>query len=118
AEDGYQLWLRYDLIDGPTGQQYREHATALVVAGSSSTLTVAHEELQRGLGAMLGRPLALSNELRDGAIVIGTPASSPLIARLNLPLGADDGFVIRSAAVAGHRVTLIAGSHDIGVLYG
>src|SRR5947209_5485741 len=90
----------------------------LVVAGSSASIDAAREELRRGLGAMLGRPLAMSNAVGAGAIVIGTPQSSPVIANLKLPLTGDEGFVVRGERIAGHPVTVIAANRDIGVLYG
>jgi len=117
AEDGYDLWLRYRPVESAWQQAYGPHATAVVVEGKSATLQAAAEELRRGIGGMLGRPPAAS--LRPGAIVIGT-SRSPLISALHLPLKkvGDEGFVIRSTAVAGHRVTVIAANRDIGVLYG
>ena len=118
ADDGYELWLRYRSVEAPLQQQYRQRATMLVVAGSSASIDAAREELRRGLGAMLGRPLAMSNAVGDGAIVIGTPQSSPVIANLKLPLTGDEGFVVRGERIAGHPVTVIAANRDIGVLYG
>jgi alpha-glucuronidase len=57
-----------------------------------------------------------------GALVLGTPRSSPLVAALGL---ADDlaqvgqeGFVIRHATVDGPRCLAVAANADVGVLYG
>ena len=52
--------------------------------------------------------------------MLGTPASSPLIRSLNLPLQdlGREGFLIRTVTVAGHRAIVIAGNGDVGVLYG
>jgi alpha-glucuronidase len=72
---------------------------------------------------MLGRDVPLLDAVdRDGALVAGTPAGSPAIVALGI--GADlgrvgeEGFVIRSTAVAGKRATVIAANTDLGVLYG
>ena len=121
AEDGYDLWLRYRPIEAAALARYRAAATGIVRQGDSPTLSAATDELRRGLGGLLARPIAVTAApAADGAILIGTPASSPLIRTLNLPLQnlGREGFLIRSASVAGHRVTVIAGNSDIGVLYG
>ena len=119
AEDGYDLWLRYKPVETAALPAYRSHATTIVAAGSSPTVAAAVSELKRGLSGMLAGDVTTGN-LSDGAIVIGTPASSDIVKSLNLPLAGlgDEGFVIRSTAVRGHPVTVIAGNTDVGVLYG
>jgi alpha-glucuronidase len=56
----------------------------------------------------------------NGALIVGTPASSPLVGKLELDtdqLGGD-GYLIRSVVVDGHRATVIAANDDLGALYG
>ena len=120
AEDGYDLWLRYHTVEQTALEQYRPLASELVVGASSPTLDVARDELVRGLGGLLGQPLSVKAQIADGAIIIGTPASSPVVADLKLPLKTvgDEGYLIRSVAVGGHPVTVIAANSDAGVLYG
>jgi alpha-glucuronidase len=121
AEDGYDLWLRYRPLAEAARQSYAPRAATIVVQGDSATLTAARDELARGLGGLLGRAVpATTGGIEDGAILIGTPASSPLIAALRLPLqkAAREGFVIRSTRVNGHPITVIAANSDVGVLYG
>ena len=110
AEDGYDLWLRYRPLAPQQAQQYRPHATAIVVRGDSATLRVAGHELKRGLTAMLGRPIE-SGQVRDGAIVLERLA----VRQRNL---GDEGYAIRTTRVAGHPATVITANRDIGVLYG
>jgi alpha-glucuronidase len=124
AETGYELWLRYRLVSDPTLlTAYRGALTHLVAGGDSPTIVAAREELVRGIGGLLGRdlPVAASIE-RDGAIVIGTPASSTVIAalRMGMELRAlgPEGYIVRSASVAGRRTIVIAANSDVGVLYG
>ena len=52
--------------------------------------------------------------------MIGTPESSAFVGGLKLPLAAlgKEGYLIRSVALNGHAVTVIAANSDIGVLYG
>ncbi len=120
AEDGYDLWLRYRPIEAAAQQSYAPLASAIVVQGDSPTLSMARDELARGLGGLLARPVPLASETTDGAIVIGTPASSPLVAGLRLPLdkAGPEGYLIRSANIGGHHVTVVAANSDVGVLYG
>ncbi|RAK51335.1 alpha-glucuronidase family glycosyl hydrolase [Phenylobacterium deserti] len=121
ADDGYDLWLRYRPIEARYADAYRTAATEVVVQGSSPTLLAARAELNRGLSGLLGAaPLVSAAPTRDGAVVVGTPASSPLIASLRLPLDkvGPEGFIIRSAQTGGRRVTVVAANSDVGALYG
>ncbi|MES2473178.1 MAG: alpha-glucuronidase family glycosyl hydrolase, partial [Pseudomonadota bacterium] len=119
AETGYDLWLRY----APVEAQYKSrYAVSALVSGTSSpTLDVARDELNRGLTGMLGAaPPAASSVTGDGALVIGTPASSPIVAALNLPLNAlgREGYLIRNVVIADRKAVVIAANSDAGVLYG
>lgn len=121
-EDGYDLWLRYVPVEGPRLAEYREAAAQLVMgADPSPTLSAARAELARGLTGLLGIRLAVVRHVTaSGAIVLGTPSSSPEIARMHLDLhrlGAE-GYLIRSIRIGGRRATLIAGQTDLGALYG
>lgn len=120
AETGYDLWLRYQPIERGWQQRYAAGATHVIAPNASPTIDAALDELDRGLGGMLGEaPVRRATVTGDGAIVLGT-AKSPLIAPLNLPLArlGAEGFLIRSATIHGKRVTVIAANSDIGVLYG
>jgi alpha-glucuronidase len=124
AETGYDLWLRYVPVkDAAQRRAYRQAAGAIAAQGRSPAARVAATELRRGLGGLLGGEVAVSEGVRaGGTVVVGTPSASPLIARLGWsdrlePLG-DEGYVIRSARIAGHPVTVIASRGDAGALYG
>ena len=124
AEDGYDLWLRYPLIsDASLLNRYRASAASLLVTGDSATIGVARAELTRGLRGLLGREIPpLRGDNSDGAIVAGTPATSPLIRGLNLAAdlkqAGSEGFLIRSVLLNNRPATIIAGNTDVGVLYG
>ena len=119
AEDGYDLWLRYRPMEAGAQGQYRPLATGVVSEGASPSLDAAKSELLRGLSGLLDRSVS-TGAVTDGAVVIGTPATSPLLAGLKLPLAGlgNEGYLIRSTALNGHAVTVIAANSDIGVLYG
>jgi alpha-glucuronidase len=119
AEDGYELWLRYRPIANLSLREHYQQSASEIAA--PPLLALAQSELSRGLSGLLGRPEALTAQpTRNGSIVLGTPRSSPLIARLDLPLPktGTEGYVIRSVTHAGHRITVIAANSDAGVLYG
>ena len=119
AEDGYDLWLRYRPMEAAAQARYRPLATAIVSQGSSPSLNAAKNELIQGFRGLLGKAVGAGSVI-DGAVVIGTPAGSSLIAGLQLPLGklGREGYLIRSTVLGGHAVTVIAANSDIGVLYG
>ena len=124
AEDGSDLWLRYRLV-GDTARlaEYRATITQLVAPSDAPTIQAARAELVAGLRGLLGRDIPVAGDVtRDGALIVGTPAGSRLVA--GLPLGdalrdaGPEGFVIRAMAVRGRRATVVAANRDVGVLYG
>nr|WP_239556788.1 alpha-glucuronidase family glycosyl hydrolase [Dyella flava] len=121
AEDGYELWLRYHPLTPGQAVLYRGHTAELIIGSTTPTQIATRNELQRGLSGLLGQDLPLSETVtRDGAIIVGTAASSPLIAKLRLDIQSlgSDGYVIRNVIVDGHPATAIVGGSDIGALYG
>jgi alpha-glucuronidase len=124
AETGSDLWLRYTTVAEPSGRDgYRQVATAIVAPSRSPTGELIAAELVRGLSGLLGSPIArVDRPSGAGAIVAGTPSSSPLVAALGwndtLATLGDEGYVIRSAMVAGVPATVIASAGEAGVLYG
>lgn len=120
-EDGYELWLRYRPVEPAWRARYAAAATMLVEGAPSPTLDAARDELRRGLEGLLGRSVPVGRSVAgDGAVLFGTPASSPDIAALGLDLAAlgDEGYLIRSVRRHGHNAIVIAARRDIGVLYG
>ncbi|MFD3002345.1 alpha-glucuronidase family glycosyl hydrolase [Pontibacter toksunensis] len=124
AEDGYRLWLRYDqLNDAARLKDYRKAISGILVDGDSPTLLAAEKELKMGLDGLLGKAVPLTEKLtRKGAIVAGTPESSPLIRSLNindkLQEVGEEGYLILSTTINGKKVTAIAANTAVGVLYG
>ena len=124
VDDGYELWLRYPLVaDSARLAEYRAAISELVITSDAPTLRVAREELARGLSGLLGRGTPVTDApTLDGALIVGTPANSAVIASLSLAAAlraaGPEGFVIRALPVKGHRAIVIAANRDIGVLYG
>ena len=124
GESGYDLWLRYTAVPEASGRAaFRQMATAIVATSRSPTGEVFAAELQRGLSGLLGSAIPrVDRPSAPGAIVAGTPATSPLIASLgwkaSLARLGDEGYVIRSVTLAGVPATVVASSGEAGVLYG
>ena len=121
-EDGYDLWLRYRPLPETRLKDVENCVRAFVFGVESPTLAIARDELERAFFAMLVKciPQQQQDGICDGAIVVGTPDSLPLIAGLELPLSGvgKEGYLVRSLTFAGRHVTVIAGNTDIGALYG
>lgn len=118
AEDGYALWLRYV---PPGDAQAAVQVTALAAPAATPTQQATRAELLRGLSGLLGaRPPSVERPDHDGALVVGTPASSPLLAALGPELAGlgREGYLIRRMRLGGHAATVIAANEDIGALYG
>jgi alpha-glucuronidase len=121
AEDGYDLWLRYRPASPALIERYRATVTHVVTTSTAPTLQAARDELKRGLSGILAADIPTSDKVeRAGAVVIGTPASSEIVAAIKLPLAelGPEGYLLRSARFDGQPITVIAANTDIGVLYG
>src|SRR6478735_7113503 len=125
AEDGYDLWLRYQRVeDAARLRRYQDVLVRqLVVGGQSPTMRLVSDELIRGFKGLIGVSVPVAADVTGGgAIVAGTPANSPFIARLALASDlagvGSEGYLIRSLQDRRGPVTVIAANTDTGVLYG
>ncbi|EKU73279.1 MULTISPECIES: alpha-glucuronidase family glycosyl hydrolase [Sphingobium] len=116
AEDGYDLWLRNVPADAAAAQQIGANARS-IVGGTSPTLTIARQELQRGIAGLTGATVPLTATVQQGAILLQSAAQQdkPLVPTDGL---GPDGYAIRTMTVVGKPVTVIAGATDVGVLHG
>lgn len=121
AEDGYRLWLRHAPLEAERREALADaYRGILTPADASPTLALAREELAAGLLGLLRTKVPLAQAPGAGVIVLGTPASSPVVRGLELPLErlGRAGYVIRATELDGDAVTVIAANGDTGVLYG
>lgn len=123
GEDGYRLWLRYESLPQQMVGVYRPRVTSVVVEGQSATLDAIRTELVSGCTGLLGSAVPVAEKIdHDGALVVGTPKSSPLIATLRwerqLAALGPEGFIIRSVKLGRRPVTVIASTGEVGALYG
>jgi alpha-glucuronidase len=124
SEDGYELWLRYrPLTDPDRLGEYRDLIDCVSVLGSSATAGIIHDELERALPVLLGKPVPFSPPGTTGkALVVGTvrelaAAGVTLPSADVLPLGGE-GFLIRSDPPGDDARIVITGNLEPGVLYG
>jgi alpha-glucuronidase len=79
--------------------------------------------LIQGLTGLTGASVKLATAVQSGgAVVVGTPTTSTLIAGLalasELPALGPDGYLVRAADVQGQRAFVVAANTELGVLYG
>jgi alpha-glucuronidase len=109
ADDGYRLWLKYDLIkDARQRASYARSTQFIVLNSSSPVLKTAAEELQTGLQGLVGKtvPIVANAGGKTGGIVL---ASDPNLKSVN-----DEGYQILNR----QNTITITGKIDSGVLYG
>lgn len=125
CEDGYRLWLRYNLIsDSNLINNYRSSIQEIVCYENAQTIEIALSELKQGLGGLIGKSILISKKIeQNGSVVIGTfknLKSQKTISNsiFNENIREDEGYLIKSAIIDSKRCILIAGANPIGVLYG
>jgi alpha-glucuronidase len=123
-ETGADLWLRYPKvpIPGRLGE-YQAAFTHVVSSATGASTKAATDELVQGLSGLTGTNVALAATVQGaGAVVVGTPTTSTLIAGLplasELPALGTDGFLVRMADLSGQKVVAVAANTEVGALYG
>lgn len=124
AENGYDLWLRYQKVDNSQLlNSYSKTLAKLNFPVNSATLTEAKKELQQGLNGLLDTNLPETDGISKGTLLVGTLASSKVLSGIHAitneisGLG-DEGFLIKTLKVNGTPCTVIAARKDMGVMYG
>lgn len=120
ADDGHRLWLRYELAAPEPRSRYAANATEIVSDGGGSVARAAVAESEHALSGLLGRRTPVRAQVdQDGAIIVAL-ANSPELQALHLKLHGlgNEGFLIRTARLNAHRVTVIAANGEPGLLYG
>ncbi|MDE3057900.1 MAG: alpha-glucuronidase [Bacteroidota bacterium] len=130
ADDGHQLWLRYNLISNKQKLiEYRELIKAMVIEGESPTMQAARKEIQHGLKGLLGAAIPeIEKATEDGVLLIGSYPEEVFTKNFTsfqknnlkdeLEKTGNEGFVIQDAEVNGKKIIVITANKDIGVLYG
>jgi alpha-glucuronidase len=119
-ENGYELWMRYLLIE----QQevlttYQNAIQAIVINLSSRSLNAAKEELERGLAGLLGKIIPLNPQTLPSHYLFCGKLSELNEAeeeksKLHKEILGDEGFAILSDS---GRISILANT-DTAILYG
>jgi len=123
-ETGADLWLRYPQVSLPARlAEYQAAFSHVVNSGGNESTQAATEELSKGLSGLTGKTIEVTDAVQGaGAVVIGTPAKSTLIAGLSwaseLSELGSDGYIVRSAKLGDRDVTAVAANTEVGILYG
>lgn len=124
TENGYDLWLRYSkLTNEKKLAEYKKQITGFQVAGNSPTLSIAADELGKGLQGLFGSPVAqIKNDAGKSNLILFGRLDSPAIKQYiqgnpTVNLG-NEGYTIQTLTKGKQRILLIAANEDIGVLYG
>ncbi len=78
ADDGYRLWLKYDLLqDASKRAEYSKSINNIYAYQESPTILAATEELQRGLKGLLGKNISIVKSIdKKGSNIILKIASN------------------------------------------
>jgi alpha-glucuronidase len=120
AENGYDLWLRYNEISNNSLlDQYKKQITSPVVFGSSQTIAIIKTELTQAFSGLTGISYKiLSSPDKSSTFIAGTVSSSTIISSIitkdELNKIGNEGFIIKTRS----GKTIITANTDIGVMYG
>ncbi|UZR96951.1 alpha-glucuronidase family glycosyl hydrolase [Chondrinema litorale] len=124
AEDGYELWLRYQPV---TNSQHKEYIqslfTEVLIDDNSATAKVIKEELDRAFLGMLGnKPTIIQNLTTYTGLIIATSESqivksnSTLLEKVNEL--SNEGFLIDFVNSQGQKHLAVLAKKPVGLLYG
>ncbi|UCH15742.1 MAG: alpha-glucuronidase, partial [Bacteroidales bacterium] len=123
-DKSYNLWLKYNIPHKLSAlEEYQELISYITLAGNSETIEILREELKRGLYGLMRKELYIHDSvISDGALVIGTPASSAVIDKSGFNIVLDtlgnEGYLIKASEINGYKAIVLAANEDIGLLYG
>jgi len=119
---GYDLWLRFRPVKDPTlADAYREALGGIWMHPQGATQQIVWEELTRGLGTMLQRPLEEKSLVSgQNLLVVGIGNQLPDGIREKIPAEAlsEEGFLIRELSMGQNRHLVLTAGGDRGLLYG
>ena len=120
AEDGYRLWLRYDLIQNEILRKaYMRRISHIQIQGENAVLQTAGRELASGLSAMLGQDIPFTDRpVRRvgiiGGILGNSTAIDQAVSKEDTDKIKEEGFLLFNHS----GNIIIAGKDEKGVLYG
>lgn len=71
ADDGYRLWLKYDLLkDSKQRQNYAQLTKFIALSADNQIIKTASEELQIGLQGLLGEKAPIVKSATEGGVIL------------------------------------------------
>jgi len=123
ADDGYRLWLRYDLVqDESLRKGYLAHLGSLVLPEhQGATLKAAAGELRAGLSGLLGVQPLVSKPGTPGSLRLALFSElepSELPAPAEIAAAGEEGYLLRSEGSGMNSRLLLCAKNETGLLYG
>ncbi len=110
ADDGYRLWLKYDLLKNASVRtQYLPYTQYIAYSSADPVVQTAARELQAGLQGLLGKSIRLQNTANAAPGGIGLTLNTTPIASLGT-----EGYTL---ALQNGRINISANTPS-GLLYG
>lgn len=119
AEDGYKLWLRYDVPE--TAIPYLPENIVTACRDPSATIRKSQEELDTAFVSLTGEALTDAASAGEGSLVLASAAchdSLPDALRPDVTDLGEDGYRISTLDTGDGDAILVAGQSDVGLLYG
>lgn len=124
ADDGYDLWLKYQPLESAADREAcRQAFSTIVLPGDSATCGIIEAEWRKALAGLCGAEASAVKSLPSGpALIIATPSALPKgIPAMDtdvLAAQGDEGYLIRSLSIDEVSHTLVTANSDVGLLYG
>ncbi len=124
AENGYELWLRYNRISNNSLRlNYIRQLSSVTLIGHSPTLQAAKYELIKGLKGLTGSKIPFFKKQDNGSpgLFIATAGNLGSLKK-NIPPSqlqqcGNEGYLLTTTKTGSKRIIITAQS-DIGILYG
>ncbi|HMR19704.1 MAG TPA: alpha-glucuronidase family glycosyl hydrolase, partial [Sphingobacterium sp.] len=125
ADEGYGLWLSYEKIkDKECLASYQNAFGTVYVLGDSPTLSLAQEELQRGLSVLLDKTVHIQKRKSSGAnsLIVASQynlaRADKQLLKAELTKLRDNSFLIKDIKKGNRSLLYVVGKDDVGTLYG
>ncbi|HPR32188.1 MAG TPA: alpha-glucuronidase family glycosyl hydrolase [Prolixibacteraceae bacterium] len=122
AENGYDLWLRYPLVEKDSlRDRYREVLQEVVVLGESPTIHAISRELETGLSGLLGHAYTIGTQAGTvRGLTVCTQSHPEELRKFALQQKVEqlgkEGYLIYNIPV--EKRIVVAAQTDVGALYG
>ena len=121
AEDGSQLWLRYQPLPESEAKIDAQQFQFLNFEANTQTKKIVRDEIEKAFIGLLGTNLASAKKLQQNTIVIGTFSEEPikkLIKQDDINKCGPEGFMLKNQNTNGSKILVLAAPNEIGLLYG